>query len=89
MWKAFKNIESGVVHAVKMPEGVTPHGFAMNWPVIETEEPLSCPMCLRAAYEWRFRVPEFYALLPENYQVPGTSERRCGICHAPVSRCCC
>ena len=49
MWIAFKNVETGTVHAVSLPAGMSPHGFAMAWPLEETKEPLTCHLCLQFA----------------------------------------
>lgn len=90
MWRAFKNVETGVVHAVKVPEGRTPHGFAMDWPLAETGEPLTCHLCLQFAFEWRWREPALAAMLPEGELAKAAqSDRRCLLCGVPVSRCCC
>ena len=53
MWRAFKNVESGTVHTVSMPSEIIQHGFAMDWGLVETDEPLTCQLCLIFAYEWR------------------------------------
>jgi hypothetical protein len=50
MWCAHKNVETGVVHAVALPGGMSPHGFALNWPLVRTDEPLTCHLCLLFAY---------------------------------------
>jgi len=89
MWKAYKNVETGIVHAVRLPAGMSPHGHAMNWPLVETDAPLSCHLCLQFAYEWRFRDTDLFAMLPDNFSLEGKNERRCARCGAPVSRCCC
>jgi hypothetical protein len=64
MWTACKNIESGVVHAVSLPAGMSPHGFAMDWPVVETNEPVTCHLCLQFAFRWRNQQAELNELLP-------------------------
>jgi hypothetical protein len=90
MWKAFKNVESGVVHAVHVPERRTPHGFAVDWPVVETDQPLTCHICLQFSFGRAWRDPELAALLPQGELArPAKSARRCLICGVPVSRCCC
>ncbi len=65
MWKSFKNVETGVVHAVLMPLGMTPHGFALNWPLVETDEPVSCHLCLQFAYGGRRVSAALNAMLPD------------------------
>jgi hypothetical protein len=52
MWTAFKNVETGTVHAVSLPGGMSPHGFAMGWPLEQTTQPLTCHLCLRFAHRW-------------------------------------
>jgi hypothetical protein len=89
MWKAFKNVESGTVHAVSLPSGMSPHGFAMNWGLVETDEPLTCQLCLISAYEWRRTNPALNAMLPADLRTKGVQERRCMICGVVVSKCCC
>jgi hypothetical protein len=64
MWKAFKNVETGTVHAVSVPRGMSPHGFAMNWPLEETHEPLTCHLCLQFAFQWRHSEAALNAMLP-------------------------
>jgi len=86
MWTAFKNVESGMVHAVSMPSGMSPHGFAMDWPLVETDEAVSCHTCLQFAFRGRNHNSRLRAMLPD---VLRGEERACGICGAPVSRCCC
>jgi hypothetical protein len=66
MWKPFKNIGSRTVHAVSLPSGMSPHGFAMNWALAETPESVTCHLCLLFAHQWRNRNPELKALLPAN-----------------------
>ena len=87
MWIAFKNVETGIVHAVSLPGGMSPHGFAMDWPVEETSEPLTCHLCLQFAFRWRNQDSGLKAMLPA--ELGGVPERRCMICGVPVSRCCC
>lgn len=70
MWKAFKNAETGLVHAVLMPKGMSPHGYAMDWPLVETEEPLTCPQCLQFAYERRSWDRQLCGLLPVEARQP-------------------
>lgn len=65
MWCAFKNVETGVVHAVSLPAGMSPHGFAMAWPLEQTEEPLSCHLCLQFAFTWRWRDKALETMLPK------------------------
>jgi hypothetical protein len=90
MWKAFKNVETGVVHAVKLPTGRTPHGYAMDWPMEETREALTCHVCLQFAFQWAWRDAALAAMLPEGeLSQPAKSDRRCLICRVPLSRCCC
>ena len=64
MWKAFKNVETGTVHAVSLPAGMCPHGFAMNWALAEADEPLTCQLCLIFAYRYRRTNPALNAMLP-------------------------
>jgi hypothetical protein len=64
MWTAFKNVDTGTVHAVSLPKGMSPHGFAMDWPLAETKEPLTCPICLKFAFQWCGRDTELQAMLP-------------------------
>ena len=85
MWKAFKNVETGAVHAVLMPDGMSPHGFAMHWPMVETDESLTCHLCLRFAYQYCYRDAALMDMLPRERG----QERRCMICNVPVSKCCC
>jgi hypothetical protein len=75
MWQAFKNIESGTVHAVAVPAGMSPHGFAMNWGLVATDEPLTCQLCLMFAYEWHRTNPGLNALLPADLRCGGESTR--------------
>jgi hypothetical protein len=74
MWTAFKNVETGVVHAVSMPRGMSPHGFAMDWPLAETKEPLTCPMCLKFAFKWCGRDTELPAMLPDEIEASARNE---------------
>ena len=85
MWIAFKNVETGMVHAVSLPGGMSPHGFAMDWPLKETIEPLTCHLCLKFAFKWRNQNTALKAMLPGEVR----KEHRCVICGAPVSQCCC
>jgi hypothetical protein len=64
MWKAFKNVETGMVHAVSLPGGMSPHGFAMDWGLVETDEPLNCHWCLHFAYRGGSQANGLWALLP-------------------------
>jgi hypothetical protein len=64
MWIAFKNFETGAVHAVSFPAGMSPHGFAMNWPLEQSGEPISCALCLKFALRWREQDAGLAALLP-------------------------
>ncbi len=90
MWRAFRNERTGEVHAVKVPEGTTPHGSASDQPLAETRELLTCSRCLRFAFERRWAEPTLMAMIPEGELVEAAkSDRRCGKCGAPVSRCCC
>ena len=73
MWTKFKNIESGIVHAVSFPGGMTCHGFALNWPLLNTNEPLTCNMCLQFAYRWREQDAGLDALLPAKLKGQGGS----------------
>jgi hypothetical protein len=47
-----------------MPRGMSPHGFAMDWPVVETDEPLSCHLCLQFALGYRKQHLELNGMLP-------------------------
>jgi hypothetical protein len=78
MWQAFKNVSSGTVHAVLMPSGMSPHGYAMDWALVETDEPLTCRWCLIFAYEWRRTNPALNAMLP--------AEMRCGVESKPLPK---
>ena len=89
MWVAFKNVETGIVHAVSLPAGMSPHGFAMNWPLAETNEPLTCHLCLQFVFGWRNQDAGLKAMLPPELGGCGVPERRCMICNVPVSQCCC
>ena len=64
MWIACKNVETGIVHAVSLPGGMSPHGFAMDWPLEETEESLTCHLCLQFAFRWRHQDGGLKAMLP-------------------------
>jgi hypothetical protein len=64
MWKSFKNVETGTVHAVSLPGGMSPHGFAMDWPMVETGAPLTCLLCLQFAYRWGGQDNGLWAMLP-------------------------
>ena len=75
MWQAFKNVSSGTVHAVSLPAGMSPHGFAMNWGLVETDEPLTCQLCLIFAYEWRRTNPALNAMLPADLRCGDESTR--------------
>lgn len=86
MWTAFKNVESGMVHVVSVPSGMSPHGFAMDWPMAETDEPVTCNLCLKFAFAGRNHDARLKAMLPDELR---GLERACGICGVPVSKCCC
>jgi hypothetical protein len=88
MWVALKNVETGIIHAVLLPGGMSPHGFAMDWPLEETKEPLSCHLCLQYAFGRRHKDAGLRAMLPAQAVGPVVAERRCQICKAPVSQCC-
>jgi hypothetical protein len=75
MWQAFKNVSSGTVHAVSLPSGMSPHGFAMSWGLVETDEPLTCQLCLMFAYEWRRTNAALNAMLPADLRCTGESMR--------------
>jgi hypothetical protein len=77
MWVAFKNVETGTVHAVSLPAGMSPHGFAMDWPLAETKEPLTCHLCLQFAFRWRNQDAGLEAMLPAEVGGRGVQERRC------------
>jgi len=64
MWTAFENVETGTVHAVSLPAGMSPHGFAMAWPLAATEKPLTCHLCLQFALRWRQQDAGLEVLLP-------------------------
>jgi hypothetical protein len=64
MWTAFKNVETGTVHAVSLPGGMSPHGFAMGWPLEQTTERLTCHLCLQFAHRWRDQDAGLKAMLP-------------------------
>lgn len=64
MWFRFKNVETGIVHAISLPAGRSPHGFAMCWPLEPTDEPLSCHLCLQFAFRWRNQDAGLKTLLP-------------------------
>jgi hypothetical protein len=89
MWVAFKNVETGIVHAVSLPGGMSPHGFAMDWPLEETKVPLTCHLCLQFAFRWRHQDAGLEAMLPAQALGRAVQERRCLICNALVSQCCC
>ena len=89
MWKAFKNVETGTVHAVSLVSGMSPHGFAMDWPLVETAEPLTCHQCLQYAFRRQNAANELNALLPTEMVGHKEPERCCTLCGTPVSQCCC
>jgi hypothetical protein len=89
MWVAFKNVETGIVHAVSLPAGMSPHGCAMDWPLAETNEPLTCHLCLQFAFRWRNQDTGLKAMLPPDLCGREVPERRSMICGVPVSQCCC
>ena len=66
MWKAFKNVETGTVHAVSLPAGMSPHGFAMDWPLEQTDAPVTCHLCLQFAFRGRDQDAGLKAMLPAN-----------------------
>jgi hypothetical protein len=41
MWVASKDVETGIVHAVSLLREMSPHGFAIGWPMEETKESLN------------------------------------------------
>ena len=88
MWLAFKHVKTGIVHAVSLPRGMSPHGYALDWPLVKTDAPLSCHLCLQFAFGGRFQDARLHALLPADF-CESKTERRCLLCNAPVSRCCC
>jgi len=65
MWYAFKNVETGVVHCVSLPAGMSPHGFAMTWPMEQTQEALTCHLCLQFAFKWGWEDKTLEAMLPK------------------------
>ena len=73
MWQTFKNVESGTVHAVSLPSGMSPHGFAMDWALAETHEPLTCQLCLMFAYQCRRTNPALNTMLPADLRCGGVS----------------
>jgi hypothetical protein len=75
MWEAAKNIETGIVHAVSLPGGMSPHGFAMDWNLEGTEETVTCKACLKFARRWK-RDPGLQAICQtlDNGQVLHESE---------------
>ena len=75
MWRTFKNVSSGTVHAVALPSGMSPHGFAMDLALAETDEPLTCQLCLVFAYEWRRTNPALNAMLPADLRCGSESTR--------------
>jgi hypothetical protein len=75
MWQAFKNLKSGTVHAVSLPTGMSPHGSAIGWALVETPEPLSCHYCLQFAFQWCNSNPELMALLPADVAGNAIAER--------------
>jgi hypothetical protein len=89
MWVVFKNVETGTVHAVSLPAGMSPHGFAMAWPLEETKGPLTCHLCLQFAFRWRNQDAGLEAMLSAEAGGRGDQERRCMVCGVPVSQCCC
>jgi hypothetical protein len=73
MWMAFENIETKTVHAVSFPAGMSPHGFAMDWPLEQTEKPVTCGLCLKFALRWRDQDAGLAALLPAHLCESGIS----------------
>jgi len=88
MWKALKNVETGIIHAVSMPTGMCSHGFAMDWPLVETSEPITCHQCLQHAFEWRWHDGGLKALLPADLGEPVGSGCRGRGRGALVKKCC-
>jgi hypothetical protein len=66
MWMAFKNFKTQSVHAVSLPAGMSPHGFAMYWPLEQIEGPITCHLCLKFAQRWQEQDPGLEALLPRH-----------------------
>jgi hypothetical protein len=65
MWIAFKNFKTNTIHAVSLPAGMSPHGFAMYWPLEQMEDgPITCQLCLKFALRWREQDAGLAALLP-------------------------
>jgi hypothetical protein len=87
MWKTFKNVKSGTVHAVALPSGMSPHGSAMGWALAETHESLSCRQCLQFAFQWRKQNAQLKAMLPAD--ADGGSGTSLVVCQATVRECCC
>jgi hypothetical protein len=75
MWTAFKNVETGTVHAVSLPAGMSPHGFAMNWPMEQTTEPLSCHLCLQFAFRYRGQDSRLETMLPREVGQPAAGKK--------------
>jgi hypothetical protein len=75
MWRALKNVGSGTVHAVALPSGMSPYGFAMDWGLVETDDPLTCQLCLMFAYQYRRANPVLNAMLPADLRCSGESTR--------------
>jgi hypothetical protein len=61
----------------------------MDWPLSETNELLTCHLCLQFAFGWRNQDAELKAMLPPDLCGRKVPERRCMICGVPVSQCCC
>ena len=66
---------------------MSPHGFAMNWGLVETDEPSTCQLCLQFAYQRRRTNAALNAMLPADFEATEVRERRCVICGVPVSKC--
>jgi hypothetical protein len=64
MWTAFRNFKSDTVHAISFPAGMSPHGFAMYWPLEETSEKIPCHLCLKFALRWHEQDEGLAGLLP-------------------------
>jgi hypothetical protein len=43
---------------------MSPHGFALNWPLVPTDEPLTCHLCLLFAYARGGRDEALARMLP-------------------------
>jgi hypothetical protein len=47
----------------------------MDWALAETDEPLTCQLCLIFAHEWRRTNPVLNAMLPADLRCGGESMR--------------